>query len=380
MNNATCSCAQHDGKEMLNEVYNLNIHLLWEFLFGPTEFCYAYWESRKFYDVNVTDWKKQCNYVKVRTLEYMVDLGPFGRPKNIEEQKIIEYKPQNCIVLESESQTYGVLYSDYFTARNRFCITRVSDSQTRVLVHSLLNYNKKPNFIAKSFIDRNAMSVLSDSYKYLNAELPKKCNQIDEISDQISAMQDECLSNGLNIAQSETTLMSNVSDEEAYDIYDKDIVENDLDRKFSTEPYKRGINKRLSTSRKSVCSSYSEYLDVNNNSEQRPILSTQLSYPSLYSDANQPKLADLTKEDFEKPNYECNKENIKEVIKIKTIQTFSFLSYEINVDTLVRLFIIAMLCLMLINGLLYYKLIKIENLAHRVLTNTKLGNENSDSK
>jgi hypothetical protein len=64
-------------------------------------------------------------------------------------KKIIEYKPNVCIVLESESATHGVPYSDCFTVRNRFCITRVTSNSTRLCVTSFLNYVQKPNFIAK---------------------------------------------------------------------------------------------------------------------------------------------------------------------------------------------------------------------------------------
>jgi len=45
------------------------------------------------------------------------------------------------------------------------------------------------------------------------------------------------------------------------------------------------------------------------------------------------------------------------------MQTFSFMRCTINVDTLVRLFILAMICLMVINAMLYYKLRRIETLA-----------------
>lgn len=45
------------------------------------------------------------------------------------------------------------------------------------------------------------------------------------------------------------------------------------------------------------------------------------------------------------------------------IQTFTFFKWKINVDTLVRMFIIAMICLMVINAMLYYKLRRIESLA-----------------
>lgn len=89
LNNASCSCGdQHNSKEMLNQVYDISVNFLWECIFGPTEFCYKYWDSRKFYDFIITEWKPTEKYIRSRTLTYMVDLGTFGHPKNIEEQVI----------------------------------------------------------------------------------------------------------------------------------------------------------------------------------------------------------------------------------------------------------------------------------------------------
>ena len=71
---------------MLNQVYDLSVNFLWESIFGPTQFCYNYWQSRKFYDFVVSEWKQTGKYIKSRTLTYKVELGSFGTPKNVEEQ------------------------------------------------------------------------------------------------------------------------------------------------------------------------------------------------------------------------------------------------------------------------------------------------------
>ena len=80
-----CSCQEHNGKEMLNIVFNLSVNYLWESLFGHTEFCRKYWETRKFHNFKITEWKPVNTFV-MRQLEYIVDLGTIGRPKNIEDQ------------------------------------------------------------------------------------------------------------------------------------------------------------------------------------------------------------------------------------------------------------------------------------------------------
>ena len=84
--NVKCSCGQHNGKEMLNQIFNLNVNYLWECLFGQTEFRNKYWESRKFGSIKVSDWSK-TNALFVRQLEYTVDLGgTMGKAKNNEDQ------------------------------------------------------------------------------------------------------------------------------------------------------------------------------------------------------------------------------------------------------------------------------------------------------
>lgn len=71
---------------MLKKVYNLSVNYLWESLFGPTDFCYKYWASRKFYDFTISDWCENKDDLIERTLEFYVDLGILGRPKNVEKQ------------------------------------------------------------------------------------------------------------------------------------------------------------------------------------------------------------------------------------------------------------------------------------------------------
>ena len=71
---------------MLNMVFDINVNYLFECIFGHTVFCRKYWESRKFGNLKVGDWKL-VNDNPHRLLEYTVDLGAaLGKPKNTEEQ------------------------------------------------------------------------------------------------------------------------------------------------------------------------------------------------------------------------------------------------------------------------------------------------------
>ncbi len=101
VNNVKCSCVEHHSKEMLNEVYNVSVNFLWECIFGPTKFCYEYWKSRKFYDFSIGDWELGTDCLVARTLEFYVDLGVLGQPKNFERQVIIFCCCyfQNCVTI-----------------------------------------------------------------------------------------------------------------------------------------------------------------------------------------------------------------------------------------------------------------------------------------
>lgn len=98
--NVKCACGEHPGKEMLNQVYALSVNYLWECLFGHTTFCRNYWESRKFSNIKVGEWKLVSMH-PFRQLEYNVDLGgAIGRPKNLEEQVSPTRRINNILFLK----------------------------------------------------------------------------------------------------------------------------------------------------------------------------------------------------------------------------------------------------------------------------------------
>ncbi len=59
-------------------------------------------------------------------------------------------KKNEFVVVETEAFTSGVLYADYFTVINRFCITKRAENRSHLLIKTFINYKKQPNFIAKS--------------------------------------------------------------------------------------------------------------------------------------------------------------------------------------------------------------------------------------
>jgi hypothetical protein len=166
------------------------------------------------------------------------------------------------------------------------------------------------------------MGALKDSYQYLNEEIPTLRQPKNYNSYNISAIDDK----EFNQIESNTKLSE-----------DKKILNNENSKEdvekfthINNIAYKRR-NTNLRSSYKSI-NSYNDYLDVNNH--ERSKLTTKESYPSLYNSQDQPKVMEPNSD---KTDYSEQEQSPK----IRTIQTFTFLSFVINIDTLVRLFIIA---------------------------------------
>ena len=92
--------------------------------------------------------------IKIRKLNYSVSLHSaiVGSKtyKTVEHDKLLKCIPATMYVLDSESFSSGVIYTDCFSVNTRFCLTKCTDTSTRLLVHSALIFNSKPNFIIKS--------------------------------------------------------------------------------------------------------------------------------------------------------------------------------------------------------------------------------------
>ena len=130
------------------------------------------------------------------------------------------------------------------------------------------------------------------------------------------------------------------------DRFDKDTISNesvitdieaDNTEKFDTVDINVSFERSLSlrsTISKQMSSSYNDLYESRNN--EPPKFTSQLeSYPSMGLDDGENTLRSSSTINTRTQVDENDN------IQVKTIQTFSFCSFEINVDTLVRLFIIA---------------------------------------
>ncbi len=161
----SCLCEEHVGRELINSSFNLSVQRLWTVLFTRSEAIQKFWTFRKMLNVQMSQWLQ-----KKQQMEYSTDLGPFGTCRNYEElvkkkfifwkfcqkfpifliKKILREKENEFVVVETEAFTYGIMYAEYFTVINRFCITRRAANRSHLLIKTFIKYKKQPNFIAKS--------------------------------------------------------------------------------------------------------------------------------------------------------------------------------------------------------------------------------------
>lgn len=92
--------------------------------------------------------------IKSRRLEYSVGLNwklfnGIQSCKNTDVEKLIKYVPSEMYIVETESSTHGVPYSDRFKIITKFCLTKCSLNSCNLLVHSSLVYSNKPNILIK---------------------------------------------------------------------------------------------------------------------------------------------------------------------------------------------------------------------------------------
>jgi hypothetical protein len=138
----------------MNRVFNMDVDTLANCLLEHGDFLKNYWAKCKYYDIKCTEWKA-VDSAETRNLEFSIDLGAIGKPRNFEEQKVILKEPKKRFVMLSQAYSTGIMYSDYFTIICKYCITKCSAKTSSLFVNLYLDYKKQPNFVVKGIIEKN---------------------------------------------------------------------------------------------------------------------------------------------------------------------------------------------------------------------------------
>ncbi|CAL8111389.1 unnamed protein product [Orchesella dallaii] len=173
-----CPVDHSNGKETLNTVIPCNIDQLFTMLFTNSKFYLDFQLSRKTCDINQSDWQLGDRSQKTRQLTFTVQTGQMVGPKQAqvtETQTLVpESRPGLLYAIQSESVNAGIPYADAFSVNCHYCLSKVSTTESKLVVISKINY-KKTIWGVKSFIEKNSMAALNDFFSHLERALKEEC-------------------------------------------------------------------------------------------------------------------------------------------------------------------------------------------------------------
>ncbi|VDP11712.1 unnamed protein product [Soboliphyme baturini] len=146
----SCPCSNHEGREMLNDVFPMTVDQLFIWLFTDSKFFRMVHEVR-----NTTSKRGRWrDGAKIRQISYTVAVNHAFAPKSaevVEKQECTDCnKSGQYYVVRCEVTNYGIPYSDTFFVITSWCLSRVSSDRCRLRMHCKIHYRKNCWGIIKS--------------------------------------------------------------------------------------------------------------------------------------------------------------------------------------------------------------------------------------
>ncbi|XP_013415579.2 GRAM domain-containing protein 1B isoform X2 [Lingula anatina] len=168
-----CTCSEHRGMKIIDEVYNISVDQMYEMLFTDSKFFRDLLDRRKTFDLVLTPWPDDADRdgTKMRMISYTLTLnaafGPKTSPATEKQLWLPESRPGAMYRIECECINSAIPYGDSFYVVNQYCITRVHPHRCRLLVHSEIRYRKNVWGLVKNIIDKNCTAGIKDYFKTL---------------------------------------------------------------------------------------------------------------------------------------------------------------------------------------------------------------------
>jgi hypothetical protein len=171
-----CQCREHKGRKLLDIEIPLNVEQTFKLLFTDNEWLNKFEISLKRSENKCTTWNEEENTgKKERVCIYTMELDKTFGPKST---KITETQICNPITSYSEGYTIikeaineGVPYCDSFSVECIYCVTKVSETKSRLKVHGGITFKKYIFGLIKGVIERSAITGLDSYYNALNQKL-----------------------------------------------------------------------------------------------------------------------------------------------------------------------------------------------------------------
>ncbi|TRY77810.1 hypothetical protein TCAL_14384 [Tigriopus californicus] len=169
--------AAQEGREMTNQVYNMDVDMLFTFLFTNSKFYADFHKSRKTTDLVQSQWEQRPGLNdKFREVSMTLSLNNAMGPKNsgVVDSQVMknDYTVAGEIyAIHVETVNSGIPYADSFFVTSHFCLTRVSKETSRLVVWSNIKYKKSVWGFVKSIIEKNTWLGLEEFYNELSRDL-----------------------------------------------------------------------------------------------------------------------------------------------------------------------------------------------------------------
>ncbi|XP_019852961.1 PREDICTED: GRAM domain-containing protein 1B-like [Amphimedon queenslandica] len=171
----SCGCTEHNGRTILNEIYNTDVEHIFQLLFTGSDFFRDLFKARKTTNLEVGEWTTQADNSRIRDITYTLSLNYSFGPKYspcVEHQVYSKIgQPGVRHVVNTDVVNSNIPYGDTFYVSCTFCMTRVAHNKTRLRVTGNICFKKNCWGVVKNLIERNAGDGLRSYYSHLDTAL-----------------------------------------------------------------------------------------------------------------------------------------------------------------------------------------------------------------
>ncbi|CAF3752025.1 unnamed protein product [Rotaria sp. Silwood1] len=178
---AQCPCQSHLATELINRTYSMSVERLLDCIFGNNDFLDAYRASRRIKDFHASEWQINNETGKrERLCTYKVTVaGVIGSTTVCSnERQVIDCElSKSHYILDTEIRNEGIKYADSFFLASRYCLVQIGPNKTHLKVTCEVRYVKSLMAIIKTFIEKNAMAALQDSFNDLMKRMDQESSK-----------------------------------------------------------------------------------------------------------------------------------------------------------------------------------------------------------
>jgi hypothetical protein len=94
--------------------------------------------------------------MRTRKMEYkfIINTKIFGSKtsKITAQDSILDYQPNNCFTIQSQSSSEGIPYANDFFIRTRVCLVKLAENETNVMINTRVHFTNPPVGIIKGIV------------------------------------------------------------------------------------------------------------------------------------------------------------------------------------------------------------------------------------